>query len=248
MNRSGLTTNRPPSPPKMNCRAANSGCSRPFRRLFDPTDAMQFEDELNRVLPSDLPHRENVIHGASKHLALIVEANKVLNLTRIVTPREAAIKHVLDSVMPWRLFLGARQVLDAGTGAGFPGIPLALVLPETHFTLAESIQKKARFVESALAELNLPNVEITPRRAEELTGINVVTARALAPIPRVLALFRPALKAGARILLYKGPDAEREIAEAATEARRLPTRMEVVMKYDLPDSLGTRTVVQITAA
>jgi 16S rRNA (guanine527-N7)-methyltransferase len=214
---------------------------------FDPTIAMQFEDELNRVLPPDLPHRENVVDGASKHLALIVEANKVLNLTRIVTPREAAIKHVLDSVMPWRLFLGARQVLDAGTGAGFPGIPLALVLPETQFTLAESIQKKARFVESALAELKLPNVEITPARAEELNGIDVITARALAPIPRVLSLFRPALKAGARILLYKGPDAEQDIADALTEARKLRARMEVVMRYDLPDSMGTRTIVQLTA-
>jgi 16S rRNA (guanine527-N7)-methyltransferase len=207
---------------------------------------VDFEEELNSVLPADLPHREIVIEGASKHLALIVEANKHLNLTRITTPREAAIKHVLDSVMPWRLFVGARHVLDAGTGAGFPGIPLALVLPETRFTLAESIQKKARFVESALGELELPSVEITPRRAEELKA-EVITARALAPIPRILSLFRPALKAGTRILLYKGPDAEQEIAEATVEARNLRARMEVVMRYDLPDSLGTRTVVQITA-
>jgi 16S rRNA (guanine527-N7)-methyltransferase len=207
---------------------------------------VEFEDELNRVLPSDLPNRETVIQGASKHLALIVEANRVLNLTRITTPREAAIKHVLDSVMPWRLFLDTRRVLDAGTGAGFPGIPLALVLPDTRFTLAESIRKKARFVESALVDLKLPNVEITPGRAEELKA-DVVTARALAPIPRVLALFRPALKTGTRILLYKGPDVEREIAEAATEARKLRARMEVVMRYDLPDSLGSRTIVQITA-
>jgi 16S rRNA (guanine527-N7)-methyltransferase len=208
---------------------------------------MDFGEELNSVLPADLPHREIVIEGASKHLALIVEANKHLNLTRITTPREAAIKHVLDSVMPWRLFLGARDVLDAGTGAGFPGIPLALVLPETRFTLAESIQKKASFVESALGELKLPNVEITPRRAEELTGIDIIAARALAPIPRILSLFSAALKAGTRILLYKGPDAEQEIAEGATEALKLRVRVEVVMRYDLANSLGTRTVVQIAA-
>jgi 16S rRNA (guanine527-N7)-methyltransferase len=202
---------------------------------------VEFENELQRVLPGDLPNREAVIEGTARHLALIVEANKVLNLTRITHPREAAIKHVLDSVMPWRLFLGARHVLDAGTGAGFPGIPLALVLPETRFTLAESIQKKARFVESVLSELKLPNVEVTPRRAEELTGIGLITARALAPISRVLSLFRPALKAGARILLYKGPDAEQEIAEAP----KIRVRMEVVMRYDLPDSLGTRTIVLV---
>ncbi len=77
--------------------------------------------------------------------------------------------------------------------------------------------------------------------------MDVITARALAPIPRVLSLFRPALKAGARMLLYKGPDAEREIAEAAAEARKIRARMEVVMRYDLPGSLGARTIVQITA-
>lgn len=205
---------------------------------------VDFEDELNRVLPVDLPHRESVVHGASKHLALIVEANQHLNLTRITSPRDAAVKHVLDSVMPWRLFLGVRHVLDAGTGAGFPGIPLALVLPETRFTLAESIQKKARFVESVLNEMKLPNVGIAPRRAEELSA-DIITARALAPIPRVLSLFRPALKAGASLLLYKGPEAELEIAEAAAEARKIRARLEVVMRYDLPDSLGTRTIVEI---
>jgi len=207
---------------------------------------VEFEDELNRVLPADLPNRENVVQGSARHLSLIVEANQYLNLTRITSPREAAVKHVLDSVIPWRLFQDAQHVLDAGTGAGFPGIPLALVLPETRFTLAESIQKKARFVESVLGELKLPNVEIAPRRAEELTA-GVITARALAPISRVLSLFRPALKAGTRMLLYKGPDAEQEIAEAAAEARKIRAHMEVVMRYDLPDSLGARTIVQITA-
>lgn len=205
------------------------------------------EEDLDQLLPADLPNRAAVIAGAAKHLDLIVEANKVLNLTRITTPREAAIKHVLDSVIPWRLFAGARHVLDAGTGAGFPGIPLALVLPETRFTLAESIRKKARFVESALDELKLPNVEITPRRAEEISGIGVITARALAPIPKALALFRPALKTGARLLLYKGPDAAQEIADAAPEGWKARAQMEIVMRYDLPDSLGTRTIVQIVS-
>jgi 16S rRNA (guanine527-N7)-methyltransferase len=203
---------------------------------------VDFAQELDSVLPADLPHRDSVITGAAKHLELIVEANKVLNLTRIISPREAAIKHVLDSVIPWPLFRNAPHVLDAGTGAGFPGIPLALVLPETRFTLAESIQKKARFVESALAELKLSNVEITPRRAEELKA-GVITARALAPIPKILSLFRPALKAGSQILLYKGPDVEQEIAEAG----KTHAHIEIVMRYELPDSLGSRTIVRITA-
>lgn len=201
-------------------------------------------EELAAVLPEDIPNREALIQGATRHLELIVDANQYLNLTRITTPREAAIKHVFDSVMPWRLFQSARHVLDAGTGAGFPGVPLALVLPATRFTLAESIQKKARFVESVLADLKLPNAEILPRRAEELSA-DIITARALAPVSRVLSLFKPALKRGTRILLYKGPDVEQEIAEAAVDARKLRVEARVVMRYELPDGLGTRSVVEI---
>ncbi len=203
------------------------------------------------MLPADLPQRDFAIRKCAAHLELIVEANQYLNLTRITTPRDAAIKHVLDSVIPWRLFAGARHVLDAGTGAGFPGIPLALVLPDIEFTLAESIQKKARFVDAALGKLELPNVAVSARRAEEVWRdgpADVITARAFAPVSRVLGLFGPALRAGTTILLYKGPDAEREIAESVKECAKLRVRAEVVMRYDLPDSLGARTVIQMTTA
>jgi 16S rRNA (guanine527-N7)-methyltransferase len=200
---------------------------------------VDFASELDDVLPADLPHRDNVILKSAQHFALIVEANKVLNLTRITTPREAAIKHVLDSVLPWRLFLGAKHVLDAGTGAGFPGVPLALVLPEIHFTLAESIQKKARFLETALTALDLPNVTIAAQRAEDILKLqkfDIVTARAFAPISRTLEPLK-----GTRLLLYKGPDVEREIAEV----RRPKASIEVVMRYDLPDQLGARIIVEV---
>jgi 16S rRNA (guanine527-N7)-methyltransferase len=206
---------------------------------------MPFERELNDVLPADLPRRELVIVKGSEHLRLIEETNRQFNLTRITSPREAAIKHVLDSVMPWRLFAGARRVMDAGTGAGFPGIPLALVLPEIRFTLSESIQKKTRFVESVVEKLELGNVTVSSRRAEELLKeemADIVTARAVAPLTRAIPLF-----AGARLLLYKGPDAEQEIAEAGQEAARRRVRVEIVMRYELPEGLGSRTIVEVEA-
>ena len=199
-----------------------------------------FEQELEDVLPADLPNRGDVVRLGAAHLDLIVEANQQFNLTRIVSPREAAIKHVLDSVLPWRLFADARHVLDAGTGAGFPGIPLALVLPGVRFTLAESIQKKARFVAAAVQSLGLENVTVEPRRAEELKA-DVITARAVAPISRALDLF-----GSARMLLYKGPDAEREIEESAAAARKRRVGMRVVMSYVLPEDMGTRNIVEIS--
>lgn len=191
-----------------------------------------------------------MIQKASQHLQLILEANQFFNLTRITDAHDAAVKHVADSVIPWRLFESAGHVLDAGTGAGFPGIPLALTLPEVHFTLAESIQKKARFLESAVAALELPNVTVVARRAEEIwrdSSADIITARAVAPISRILGLFAPALKAGRKILLYKGPDAGQEIAESSKEARRIHAQISVIFRYDLPDALGTRTMVQITS-
>ena len=212
---------------------------------------MSFADELRQLLPADLPFREECIVGAARHLDAIVEANRHFNLTRIVNPREAAIKHVVDSVVPWRLFEGAGHVADAGSGAGFPGIPLALVLPETRFTLIESTQKKARFLESVVRELTLPNVEVRAARAEEwLTTHRVatVTARAVAPLNRAASLFAPALRGGARVLLYKGPDAAAEIAEAAPETAKRQLRLRIIERYELPDALGTRTIVEMKHA
>jgi 16S rRNA (guanine527-N7)-methyltransferase len=206
---------------------------------------VEFEEALNQVLLYDLPHRETVVEKSAQHLALIEEANRHFNLTRITCPREAAIKHVLDSVMPWRMFQGARAVLDAGTGAGFPGIPLALVLPEVQFTLAESTQKKARFVEASVSQLALANVTVVARRAEELVRevhYDIVTARAVAPLSRMLSLGH------ARMLLYKGPDAEQEIADAASEVRKRRARVKVAMRYELPESQGSRTVIEVSYA
>lgn len=210
---------------------------------------MSFAAELSSLLPNDIPNRENLIDKAARHLDLIVETNKVMNLTRILDPREAAIKHVLDSVLPWRLFADASHIVDAGTGPGFPGIPLSLVLPQTNFSLLDATQKKARFVESVVTELALPNVRVFPNRVEEWIHrhpCDIVTGRAIAPLHKTLLFFASALKFGARVILYKGPDIDQEIAEAAPEARKRQIAVEVVSRYELPDSLGFRTMVELT--
>ncbi len=209
----------------------------------------EFLAELDKWLPADLPERANLAELAARHLEQIEETNRQFNLTRIIDAREAAIKHVLDSVMPWKLFESARHVLDAGTGAGFPGIPLAIVLPKTRFTLSESIQKKARFTAGAVENLGLTNVTVETWRAEDLAragDFDVITARAVAPLDRALKLFGPALRKGTRLLLFKGPDAEHEIAEATAELRRLQANATIAMHYGLPEGMGARTVIEVT--
>ena len=198
------------------------------------------------MLPPDIPHRNRLIAKSAQHLELIAAANEYMNLTRISSPQEAAVKHVFDSVAPWKHFYGAKHVLDAGTGAGFPGIPLALALPEICFTLADSTGKKARFVDSAVESLELKNVQVSSERAEVL-GLaqqpDIITARAVAPLHRLLDLFGKALKQGSRLLLYKGPEAEAEFG--GIQNRRVIAN--IVSRYELPDGLGSRTLVSISA-
>ena len=205
---------------------------------------MDFGEELARVLPQDLPNRERLLSLGHKHLEMISAANEYMNLTRIVSPQEAAIKHVYDCVAPWRHFQSANRILDAGTGAGFPGIPLAIVLPHVRFTLAESIGKKARFVESVVDALELPNATVIGERAEAAAAVqkaDIITARAVAPIERLIALFRRPLRAGIRLLLFKGPDVEGEIAEAKMDR----IAGSVLCRYDLPEGFGSRTLVEL---
>ena len=124
-------------------------------------------------------------------------------------------------------------------------MPLSLVLPDVRFTLAESTQKKARFVDSAVESLQLPNVEVLAERAEQIALAqrpDIITARAVAPIHRLLDLFAKPLKQGATLILYKGPEVEAELAEARTH--RL--KVEELWRYELPDGLGTRVVLALS--
>ena len=207
---------------------------------------VSFAEELSQYLPADLPHRDVCAEKCARHLQLIVEANQQFNLTRIVDPREAAIKHTVDSVLPWKLFAasGVKRIVDAGSGPGFPGIPLAIAMPDVEFILLEATQKKARFLSAAVEALDLHNIEVFAERAEDWFRNNrtpLFTARAVAPLDRALTLFGPAIRGGARALLYKGPDAEVEIAAAAQPGFRI----RVADRYELPESLGVRWMIEV---
>ena len=137
-----------------------------------------------------------------------------------------------DSAQLLRLAPDALTWADLGTGAGLPGIVLAILgkdRPGFHVHLVESMAKRCRFLTEVVTGLQLP-ATVHQSRAEDLSlAVDIVTARAVAPLYKGIPLFAPALKKGARLLLYKGPDMEAEIAEAGNELKRRKATARVVM-------------------
>jgi 16S rRNA (guanine527-N7)-methyltransferase len=141
------------------------------------------------------------------HLDLLDDWNTRMNLTAIRERPAQVTKHVLDSlaVVPW--LSGAKRVADVGSGAGFPGIPLAIALPGVHFALVESIGKKCRFLEHVRDELGLTNVEVVQSRAETCkpeVRFDVVLARAVGPLVDLVRNAGALVVGGGRLLAMKG--------------------------------------------
>ncbi len=143
----------------------------------------------------------------------LVHWNRTYNLTAVTTRAQMVTHHLLDSLAIHPDLRGER-IADVGTGAGFPGLPLALVNPARHFTLIDSGGKKVRFVAHAVRTLELGNVAVTQARAESLTPahpFDTVTARAFAPLPQLLRQAGPLCARDGQVLAMKGKWPAREL-------------------------------------
>jgi 16S rRNA (guanine527-N7)-methyltransferase len=160
--------------------------------------------------------------------------NQRTNLTAITEPAQMITHHLLDSlaISP---DLAGTLVADVGTGAGFPGLPLAVANPERHFTLIDSNAKKLRFVAHAVGLLRLNNVTTLHARAESLqppVPFDTVTARALAPLPKLLAQVAPLCGPATRVLAMKGRWPEDELAALPAAWRLTSSRTLTVPGLD----------------
>jgi 16S rRNA (guanine527-N7)-methyltransferase len=187
--------------------------------------------------------------------ALMLEWNTRLNLTRITDPEEIAVKHYLDS-----LVLLAKvevpegsSVIDIGTGAGFPGIPLKIARPDLRLTLLDSVRKRLTFLEAAVRELSLSDVEIVHSRAEDAARdkrlrdrFDFATARAVAGLNVLAELCIPFCRIGGRFAAYKGPEIGVEVEEASRAIELLGGRLEAVHEFDLPPGGIRRSLVIIS--
>ena len=159
-----------------------------------PDQLRQGLDALSLALSRDQQTR------LLNYLALLARWNRAFNLTAVRDPAQMVPRHLLDSlaILPW---VRGPRVLDVGTGAGLPGIPLAIALPDAEFLLLDSNGKKTRFVQQAITELGLPNAGVTQARVEEFEdprGFDTITSRAFADLARMLTLTEHLRAAGGR--------------------------------------------------
>ncbi|MDH4274359.1 MAG: 16S rRNA (guanine(527)-N(7))-methyltransferase RsmG [Gammaproteobacteria bacterium] len=155
------------------------------------------------------------IDRLNRYVASLYKWNQVYNLTSVRRPDQIAVRHILDSLAVWPHVRGQR-VLDVGSGAGLPGIPLAILMTDKQFVLIDSIAKKTRFMLQAVLELGLPNVEVVQHRVEDYRTarpFDTIVSRAFSSIREMLELTQEVLAPGGVYLALKGAYPEHELAE-----------------------------------
>lgn len=188
-----------------------------------------------------------VLDRFALHAQRMLERNRRVNLTAILEPREVAAKHFLDS---WRVTqlmpLIGRRVVDLGSGAGFPGLPIALMEPMTSVVLVDSHGKKAGFLGELVAELGAPNVEVHAGRAEDYLATNrvdTVLVRAVSSVRENIRVLRKVRQSLKDLVMLKGPSWSREVRAAEREAERLGFVLDTVWEHELPGEMGGRAIL-----
>lgn len=154
-----------------------------------------------------------------KYYLYLVQENEKFNLTAITEEEDVIIKHFLDSILPIKELKEGSSLIDIGTGAGFPGIPLKIMRPDLKVTLLDSLQKRVKFLNEVISILNLKNITAVHSRAEDYVKetreiYDYVVSRAVARMNTLLEYTLPYIKIGGQALLYKSQKAEEEIAES----------------------------------
>lgn len=182
---------------------------------------------------------------------MLLEKNQVMNLTAITDPRDVAVLHLLDSLTLTGLAgLEGRTVVDVGTGAGFPGVPLAIARPSARVTLLDSLGKRVDFLQESCRALGLDNVECVHGRAEEFAGerretFDLAVSRAVAALPVLCELCLPLVKVGGAFWAMKSVDTEEEISASRTAVKVLGGRIQAVSDYTIPTTEVVHRVVCI---
>lgn len=179
----------------------------------------------------------------------MIEMNQVMNLTSITEEDEVILKHFYDSmsVVKYYDFNQGENVIDVGTGAGFPGIPLAILLPGIQFTLMDSLNKRITFLKDVVEKCGLKNVECIHSRAEELAKdekyrekYDICVSRAVANLSILLEYCIPFIKKGGKFISYKSISSEEELSASKNAQNKLCCKLKNNISFELPDTDNKR--------
>ena len=210
--------------------------------------------ELNRL--NEFAKKNNIELNESQFSLfgeMLLEKNKVMNLTAITDEKEVELKHFIDSLAaaPYLKEKGAFSLIDIGTGAGFPGIPLKIVFPQCEFVLLDSLNKRIEFLKEVIAKLNLKNIEAIAGRAEELgrtefrENFDFCVSRAVANMSVLLEYCLPFVKVGGTCILYKSGEFEAELKEAKAAIEVLGGELSDIKTFELSEGEIKRSLIFI---
>jgi len=195
-----------------------------------------------------MPILPRELHQFRAHFEAVVETNRVMNLTRITEPVEAAVKHYADSLalLLWTRdrSITVRTILDVGTGAGFPAVPLAVIRSEWAVTAIDATRKKVEFLTRTVAAIGLTNVHVEHAHAAHWRPkrpFDVAVVRALAPLGKCLELCAAFVKPRGWLVAYKTASLDRaELAAAEKLLKKTRMRVEEPFPYEL--QMGDQTL------
>jgi len=183
----------------------------------------------------------------------LVEYNEKVNLTAITEKEDVYIKHFFDSCLAKDLIKQNARVVDVGTGAGFPAIPLKIVRPDINLTLVDSLNKRIVFLNELAEKLNINYTTIHSRAEDFAHGENrekfdIVVARAVASMDSLAEYLLPLTKVGGKVIAYKGSNYKEEIEKAKKAIKILGGEIEQLLEFELPNNSGSRALVVIKKA
>ena len=188
-----------------------------------------------------------------KYMNLLIEWNQKINLTAIIEPKDIIIKHFVDCGTLLKYLNSNEKVIDVGTGAGFPGIPLKILDESINITLVDSLNKRVNFLNEVISNLNLNNINVIHSRAEDLARnmeyreqFDKVVSRAVANLTTLSEYDLPFVKVKGKFLGMKSLEIEEEIEDAKKAIRILGGKIEKVDRFKLIDSDIGRSIVIIS--
>ena len=215
-----------------------------------------FKEELQRAaVEYGIELNDKQMEQFNRYFELLVEWNEKINLTAITEPKEVAIKHMIDSITAYdeALFKDGATVIDVGTGAGFPGLPLKIFCPEIKLTLMDSLNKRIKFLQTVVEELGLKDVECVHARAEEgarnkkyRESFDLAVSRAVARLPILCEYCLPFVKKGGHFIALKGMQFQEEAEEAAKAIKVMGGSKTEIRPVKLPEIDDKRAVITIT--